>query len=65
MNSFREQIVESIRSKETRMQELHAERASLTRRSTYVTYAAIALQIFGLMFIMAKDIAKDLAPRPA
>jgi hypothetical protein len=59
MKAFREQIVESIRKKESRMHELERERSSLAGKSTYVTYAAISLQIFGVMFILAKDIAKE------
>lgn len=63
MKSLREQIVESIKQKESRMHELQRQRSSLGRRSTYTTYAAISLQIFGLMFIVAKDMIKDMRPR--
>lgn len=59
MKSLREQIVESINWKENRMRELERDRASLVRRSAYATYAAISLQLFGLMFILAKDTVKD------
>lgn len=59
MKSLREQIVESIKRKENRMHELERERMSLTKKSAYATYAAISLQLFGLMFILAKDIATD------
>jgi hypothetical protein len=60
MKLFKEQIVESIKRKENRMRELEGERASLAKRAAYATYAAISLQLFGLMFILAKDIANDI-----
>jgi hypothetical protein len=42
------------------MRQLENNRAMLVRRSGYATYAALALQMFGLMFIVAKDLLKDL-----
>jgi len=57
--SFLEQWHTTNNKQETRKRELASERSSLTRLSNNITYAAIALQIFGLMLILAKDLAKD------
>ena len=59
MKSFREQLVESIHQKESRLHELARERSSLTRNATYASYAAITFQLFGLMLILAKDLMKE------
>lgn len=59
MKSLRGQIVESIQKKEDRMRELQRQRATLVRRSGYSSYAAIVLQLFGLMLILAKDLLKE------
>ena len=56
MKSLREQIVASIEKKQNRIRELQRERASLVRKSSYATYGAIAFQLLGLMFILAKDL---------
>ncbi len=59
MKSLREQIVASNESKHNRMRELQTQRSTLVRRSTYASYGAIAFQLLGLMFIMAKDLLKE------
>ena len=59
MKSFREQIVESIQKKENRKHELERERSGLGRRANYVSYAALALQLFGLMLILTRDLVKE------
>jgi len=41
------------------MRELVSQRATLIRRMNYSSYAAVALQLFGLMFILAKDLLKE------
>lgn len=56
MKSLREQVVTSTSKKRDRIRELQAERSSLMRRSNYANYGAIAFQLFGLMFILAKDL---------
>ena len=58
--SLREQILMSINRKETRMRELERIRASLARQSKYATYAAISLQMFGLMLIFTKDLVGEM-----
>lgn len=59
MKSLREQVVASTERKHNRIRELQNERSSLVRKSTYASYAAIAFQLFGLMFILAKDLLKE------
>jgi hypothetical protein len=64
MKSLREQIVESIKKKESRMHELQRERSSLARRANYTSYAAIAFQLFGVMLILTKDLLKEKKAAP-
>jgi hypothetical protein len=59
IKSFQGQIVTSSEKKRSRIRELQAARASLVRRSDYASYGAIAFQLLGLMFIMAKDLLKE------
>jgi hypothetical protein len=59
MKSLREQVVAGSERKHNRMLEVQNERSSLLRKSTYASYAAIALQLLGLMFILAKDLLKE------
>jgi len=59
MKSFREEIVESIRKKENRKHELERERSALARKANYASYAAITFQLFGLMLILTRDLAKE------
>jgi hypothetical protein len=59
MKSLREQVVSGSERKHARMRELATTRATLVRRMNYSSYAAIALQLFGLMFILAKDLLKE------
>jgi hypothetical protein len=61
MESLTRQLSESIERKEDRMRELERERSSLETQAGYASYAAISLQIFGLMFIFARDILRDIA----
>lgn len=61
MKSFTEQLNESIKRKESRMDELERERSSLERKLAYADYASISLQIVGLMFILALDIVREIA----
>lgn len=57
--SFLEQWLATNNMQEARKHELESERSSLTRMSRNMSYAAIALQMFGLMLILAKDLAKE------
>jgi hypothetical protein len=59
MKSLREQIVASVENKHNRIRELQRQRAVLVSRSSYANYGAIAFQLLGLMFILAKDLVKE------
>ena len=59
MKSFREEIVASIHKKQDRKHELERERSSLGRKANYVSYAALSLQLFGLMLILTRDLLKE------
>jgi hypothetical protein len=62
MKSFREEIVASIRQKETRKHELERERSGLARKANYASYAALSFQLFGLMLILTRDLTKERRP---
>jgi hypothetical protein len=59
MKSFREEIVASIHQKEDRKRDLERQRSALARKATYVSYAALTLQLFGLMLILTRDLVKE------
>jgi hypothetical protein len=61
--SFGEKVAENFDKKENRMRELENLRESLGRKSEYATYAAISLQLFGLMLVLAKDLFKHKKPK--
>jgi hypothetical protein len=56
MNEFRDKAAESNKRKRSRIAELEDERSSLVTKSNYASYGAIAFQLIGLMFILAKDL---------
>jgi hypothetical protein len=56
MRSFQDEMAKSGEKKRSRIHELQAARASLVRKSDYVSAAAIFLQLLGLMFILARDL---------
>jgi hypothetical protein len=60
MESLAEQLGKSIERKESRMRELERERSSLESKAGLASYAAISLQIFGLMFIFTRDILREI-----
>lgn len=59
IKSFQEQIVTSSEKKRSRIRDLQGVRSTLVRRSEYANYGAIAFQLLGLMFILAKDLLKE------
>jgi hypothetical protein len=56
MKSFQAETLTSSEKKRSRISELQAERASLVTKSNYASYGAIAFQLLGLMFILARDL---------
>jgi hypothetical protein len=61
IKSFQDQIVASSEKKRGRIRELQAARASLEKKSGYTNYGAIAFQLLGLMFILARDMLSHRA----
>lgn len=59
LKSLQEQVVASSDKKHQRLRELQDVRSSLVRKSNYSNYGAIAFQLLGLMFILAKDLVKE------
>jgi hypothetical protein len=56
MESFNAQTLETSEKKRNRIRELEDERASLVKRADFASYGAIAFQLLGLMFILARDL---------
>ena len=65
MKSFQNEFVASSEKKRSRIRELQAARASLVRKSDYTGYGALALQLIGLMFILARDVLSQRAASAA
>ena len=61
MKSFQNEFVASSEKKRSRIRELQDARASLVRKSDYTGYGALALQLIGLMFILARDVLTQRA----
>jgi hypothetical protein len=60
MKSITERLAASIKTKEARLRELELQRSQWERRAAYASYAAISLQIFGLMFLFTRDILREI-----
>lgn len=50
--------VESVKRKQARLAELETDKRSLIKYQGYSTFAALALQMLGLMFVVLKDVLK-------
>ena len=50
--------VESVKYKKTRLAELETDKRELIKYQGYSTFAALALQMLGLMFVILKDVLK-------
>lgn len=61
MQSLTRDLIASIERKQARLADLARERSELESRAGLATYAAISLQIFGLMFIFARDLLREVA----
>ena len=55
-SSFKVQAAENSSKKRARIHQLEDERASLVTKLNYSSYGAVAFQLFGLMFILARDL---------
>lgn len=58
-----EQFIATYQKKEARIKELQDKKANLSWWANLVTYAAVSLQLFGLMFVLTKDLTKDVKER--
>ena len=63
LKSLIEQYVSNYENKETRILELQDKKANLAWWGNLTTYAAVSLQLFGLMFVLAKDLVSDAVAR--
>lgn len=58
-----EQYLANYQKKEERIKELQNKKANLAWWASLTTYAAVSLQLFGLMFVVTKDLVEDLRDR--
>lgn len=61
--SSNEQYIASTQKKETRIKELQGKKASLSGWQSMFSFLAVSLQLFGLMFVLTKDLVKDTKER--
>lgn len=54
-----EQYIANTQKKEARIKELQGKKASLSGWQSLFSYLAVSLQLFGLMFVLTKDLVKD------
>ena len=59
LKSLNEQFIANYHKKEARIQELQDKKARLSWWASIATYAAISLQLFGLMFVLTRDLTRD------
>lgn len=58
-----DQFIANYQKKEARIAELKKKKEDLSWWASIATYLAISLQLFGLMFVLTKDLTKDLKER--
>lgn len=63
LKQSKENIIKNIQTKQARIKELEEKRGDLSKWINLATYAAISLQLFGLMFVLTKDLVKDTKER--
>lgn len=63
LKESKENIITNINTKQARMKELNEKKANLAGWGDIATYIAVSLQLFGLMFVLTKDIVKDTKER--
>lgn len=63
LQKLNEQYITNYQKKEARIKELQDKKANLAWWASMVSYLAISLQLFGLMFVLTKDITKDVKER--
>lgn len=63
LQKLNEQYITNYQKKEARIKELQDKKANLSWWASMTSYLAISLQLFGLMFVLTKDITKDVKER--
>lgn len=63
LQKLNEQYITNYQKKEARIKELQDKKANLAWWASITSYLAISLQLFGLMFVLTKDITKDVKER--
>jgi hypothetical protein len=63
LQKLNEQFITNYQKKETRIKELQDKKANLNWWASIASYLAISLQLFGLMFVLTKDVTKDVKER--
>lgn len=63
LQKLNEQYITNYQKKEARIKELQDKKANLSWWASITSYLAISLQLFGLMFVLTKDVTKDVKER--
>jgi hypothetical protein len=63
LKKLNEQYIVNYQKKEARIKELQEKKANLSWWASIATYLAVSLQLFGLMFVLTKDLTKDVKER--
>lgn len=63
LQKLNEQYITNYQKKEARIKELQDKKANLSWWASMTSYLAISLQLFGLMFVLTKDVTKDVKER--
>lgn len=58
-----DQYLDTYRKKEEKINALQEKKANLSWQANLATYAAVSLQLFGLMFVLTKDLTSDTKNR--
>jgi hypothetical protein len=63
IKSTKEQFIANYQKKQDRIRELQERKSNLSGWQSIFTYLAVSLQLFGLMFVLTKDLVKDTKER--
>lgn len=63
LKSLIERYISNYEDKEAKIRQLEERKSNLSWWGNLATYAAVSLQMFGLMFVLAKDLVSDAVSR--
>lgn len=63
IKSWIDQYLDTYQKKEEKIKALQEKKANLSWQANLATYAAVSLQLFGLMFVLTKDLTNDTKNR--